>query len=72
MNAMDEQPQAFCNSCGGQLELLVVDRDNPFPYRCSRCGQVPTLEGPPSVPNLAESYTVKTGLNFKRGGRLHE
>lgn len=62
--------QGFCNSCGGQLEILVVDRTNPFPYKCSGCGQVPVLDGPPSVPNLAMSYTVN--LHPKRGGRLDE
>ena len=56
---MDEQPQAFCNYCGGQLEILEVTKDNPFPYKCSGCGQVPSsVDGPPHVRNLAKTYVV--------------
>ena len=62
--------QSFCLFCGAQLEILVVDRTNPFPYRCSGCGQVPASVDRAEVPNLAKSYTVN--LNPKRGGRLHE
>ena len=66
-----EEPvvQGFCNSCGGQLEILVVDATNPFPYRCSKCGQVPSSVDRVEVPNLAKSYVVN--LHPKRGGRLH-
>ena len=63
--------QSFCLSCGGELEILEVTKDNPFPYRCSGCGKTPSsVDGPPHVPNLAESYTVK--IHPKRGGRLDE
>lgn len=51
--------QSVCNFCGGQLEILEVDKENPFPYRCLRCGQVPSSkDGPPHVQNLAKSYVV--------------
>ena len=53
------------------MEILEVDKDNPFPYRCSKCGQVPTSkDGPRYVQNLAKSYVVT--LDPKRGGRLDE
>jgi uncharacterized Zn finger protein len=57
--------QSWCNSCGGQLEILVVDRTNPFPYRCSKCGQVPSSVDRVEVPNLAKTYVVN--LNYKKG-----
>ena len=70
MNGNDEQPQAFCNHCGGQLEILEVTKDNPFPYKCLGCGQVPSSVDRVEVPNLAKSYVVN--LHPKRGGRLNE
>jgi uncharacterized Zn finger protein len=62
--------QSFCLSCGGQLEILEVTKDNPFPYKCSGCGQVPSSVDRVEVPNLAKSYTVN--LYPKRGGWLNE
>jgi uncharacterized Zn finger protein len=57
--------QGFCNNCGGQLEILEVDKENPFPYRCLRCGQVPAKpDGPRYVQKLAMSYVVN--LNYKK------
>lgn len=67
MNGNDEQSQAFCNSCGGQLEVLEVTKDNPFPYRCLGCGQVPSSVDRVEVPNLAKSYVVN--LHPKRETR---
>jgi uncharacterized Zn finger protein len=63
----NDEVQAFCNYCGGQLEILEVTKDNPFPYKCSGCGQVPSsVDGPPHVRNLAKSYVVN--LHPKKGG----
>jgi len=62
--------QSFCLSCGGELEILEVTKDNPFPYRCLKCGQVPSSVDRVEVPNLAKSYAVN--VNPKRGGRLDE
>jgi uncharacterized Zn finger protein len=70
MSAMDEQPQAFCNSCGGQLEILVVDRTNPFPYKCSKCGQVPSSVDRVEVPNLAKSYAVTLDPKNRRSRKI--
>ena len=62
--------QAFCLSCGGQLEILEVDKENPFPYRCLRCGQVPSSkDGPRYVQNLAKSYVVTLD---RKGGKDHD
>ena len=62
--------QSFCLSCGGELEILEVDKDNPFPYRCSKCGQVPTsADGPRYVQNLAKSYVVTLD---RKGGKDHD
>lgn len=62
--------QSWCNRCGGRLEILEVDKENPFPYRCSKCGQVPSSADRVEPQNLAKSYVVN--LHPKRGGRLHE
>ena len=62
--------QSFCLSCGGQLEILEVDKENPFPYRCLRCGQVPSsADGPRYVQNLAKSYVVTLD---RKGGKDHD
>ena len=58
--------QSFCLFCGNQLELLEVDKTNPFPYRCSVCGRTPSSrDGPPEVRNLAMSYAVN--LDWRKG-----
>ena len=62
--ADNDQPEAFCNFCGGRLELLVVNATNPFPYRCLRCEQVPSSVDRVEPPNLAESYMVN--LDYRR------
>lgn len=54
--------QSFCNFCGAHLELLVVGKDNPFPYRCPKCGQSPSSVDRVEPQNLGKSYVV----NLKR------
>jgi len=61
----DPTIQAFCNNCGGQLEILEVDKENPFPYRCLRCGQVPSSVDRVEPQNLGKTYIVN--LNHKKG-----
>ena len=50
------------------MEILEVDKDNPFPYRCSKCGQVPSSVDRVEVPNLAKSYAVNIDMNRQYRG----
>jgi len=50
------------------MEILEVDKDNPFPYRCLRCGQVPSSVDRVEVPNLAKSYAVNIDMNRQYRG----
>lgn len=59
--------QSFCNMCGGQLEALLVDKKNPFPYKCSKCGHVPSSVDRVEPQNLGKTYVVN--LHPKRGRR---
>lgn len=50
--------QSFCNDCGAQLEILVVNKDNKVPYRCPKCGQGPSSVDRVEPQNLGKSYVV--------------